>query len=524
MQHEPLRIDGRRNFLFLGGVVATILAAGHGLGSAGGSWPFGVQEALLLGIAVAAYRATPHAYRAANAFAFGPIIEVAVLFAGIFVTMAPALLLLNANAARASALAQPWQFFWASGLLSSFLDNAPTYLTFAATACGVEGIAARGQLPGGAARARPRGGPDPRRDFVRLRVDGRQQLHRQRSELHGEGDRRDERREDAELLRLHGVLVRRAAPDLRARDVRVLPLAKNRSDAHEADRALGAGLHAQTAGVTRLRVDRERLLPAVGEGLDAAHEREPALLLRRQLADLEHVVGADAHAVGLGLAAVAIDLRREAAGLFGAARGFGRVHSRSPAAPRASVAAAGAGGQRGLARAVVSSYFRSSMTDPSLRGRGAASNPHNRFERLAIDFDPDFVQPDPDADPAPAPRTEFFRDPSRSVLSHNDSPDIPFDASINPYRGCEHGCIYCYARPTHEYLGFSAGLDFETKILVKEETPRCCAASSPRRAGRRELVAIGRRHGPLPARRAAPAAHARAASRCSPSSATRARS
>jgi Na+/H+ antiporter NhaD/arsenite permease-like protein len=143
LQHEPLQIDGRRNFLFLGAVMATVLAAGHGLGSAGAGWPFGVQEALLLGIGVAAYQATPHAYRAANAFAFGPIIEVAVLFAGIFVTMAPALLLLNANAAQ-FGLAQPWQFYWASGLLSSFLDNAPTYLTFAATACGIEGIALEG--------------------------------------------------------------------------------------------------------------------------------------------------------------------------------------------------------------------------------------------------------------------------------------------------------------------------------------------------------------------------------------------
>jgi Na+/H+ antiporter NhaD/arsenite permease-like protein len=143
MQHEPLAIDGRRNFLFLGAVVATVLAAGHGVGSGGAGWPFGVQEGLLLTISIAAWFATPHAYRAANAFAFGPIIEVAVLFAGIFVTMAPALLLLNANAAR-FGLAEPWQFFWAAGLLSSFLDNAPTYLTFAATACGLQGIALEG--------------------------------------------------------------------------------------------------------------------------------------------------------------------------------------------------------------------------------------------------------------------------------------------------------------------------------------------------------------------------------------------
>jgi DNA repair photolyase len=78
---------------------------------------------------------------------------------------------------------------------------------------------------------------------------------------------------------------------------------------------------------------------------------------------------------------------------------------------------------------------------------------------------------DTPAEEAPAPATRFFRDHARSILTHNDSPDVGFEVSINPYRGCEHGCIYCYARPTHEYLGFSAGLDFETKILIKEDAP-----------------------------------------------------
>lgn len=108
-----------------------------------------------------------------------------------------------------------------------------------------------------------------------------------------------------------------------------------------------------------------------------------------------------------------------------------------------------------------------------IRGRGTAENPPNRFERLA------FV-PDPGACGCggcdtglcdPGPRTVLLRDPSRTVIARNQSPDVGFDASINPYRGCEHGCIYCYARPFHEYLGFSAGLDFETKILVKERAP-----------------------------------------------------
>src|SRR5262244_3863331 len=101
-----------------------------------------------------------------------------------------------------------------------------------------------------------------------------------------------------------------------------------------------------------------------------------------------------------------------------------------------------------------------------MRGRGSASNPKNRFE--AIERIPELAE---DHDDTSSPLTQFFNDTSKSIIAYNDSPDVGFDASINPYRGCEHGCIYCYARPTHEYLGFSAGLDFETKILVKEDAP-----------------------------------------------------
>ncbi|HEX2203040.1 MAG TPA: PA0069 family radical SAM protein [Longimicrobium sp.] len=116
----------------------------------------------------------------------------------------------------------------------------------------------------------------------------------------------------------------------------------------------------------------------------------------------------------------------------------------------------------------------------ALRGRGAAHNPVNRF--VQIDFVPDGDFLDADEDDAPGPRTVFLRDATKSILSRNDSPDVGFDVSVNPYRGCEHGCIYCFARPTHEYLGFSAGLDFETKILVKEDAPELLrqALASPK--------------------------------------------
>jgi Na+/H+ antiporter NhaD/arsenite permease-like protein len=144
MKHEPLGVDGAVNFAFLGAIVAVIYAAGSGAANAGEPWPFGVQEGLMIAVTLAAYATTPGRIRARNAFSFGPIVEVAVLFAGIFVTMAPALLLLNANA-KQFGLAEPWQFFWAAGLLSSFLDNAPTYLTFAATACGLDGVALEGR-------------------------------------------------------------------------------------------------------------------------------------------------------------------------------------------------------------------------------------------------------------------------------------------------------------------------------------------------------------------------------------------
>ncbi|MFA6457464.1 MAG: PA0069 family radical SAM protein [Bacteroidota bacterium] len=103
------------------------------------------------------------------------------------------------------------------------------------------------------------------------------------------------------------------------------------------------------------------------------------------------------------------------------------------------------------------------MEQSSIKGRGAGFNPDNRFESLSYEvLEEEF-------DPERKITTKYFRDTTKSALAKNDSPDIGFTYDLNPYRGCEHGCVYCYARPSHEYLGFSAGLDFETKIMVKPE-------------------------------------------------------
>ena len=110
-------------------------------------------------------------------------------------------------------------------------------------------------------------------------------------------------------------------------------------------------------------------------------------------------------------------------------------------------------------------------------GRGAGFNPPNRFESLKVESPPpDLAEYFELPEPGQKVPTRFYVDRSLSILSKNDSPDIGFTYSINPYRGCEHGCIYCYARPSHEYLGFSSGLDFETKIMVKLKAPELLAA------------------------------------------------
>ncbi|HSH37154.1 MAG TPA: PA0069 family radical SAM protein [Chthoniobacterales bacterium] len=113
------------------------------------------------------------------------------------------------------------------------------------------------------------------------------------------------------------------------------------------------------------------------------------------------------------------------------------------------------------------------------RGRGADGNPANRFEALRVELDA--VEPG-EQEARPKLPTQFYRDLTKTIIARNNSPDFGFETSVNPYRGCEHGCSYCFARPTHEYLGFSAGLDFESRIVVKENASELLEAelSSPK--------------------------------------------
>jgi DNA repair photolyase len=133
-------------------------------------------------------------------------------------------------------------------------------------------------------------------------------------------------------------------------------------------------------------------------------------------------------------------------------------------------------------------YPDDAVPEPQHNGRGALSNASSRYDdeqkiRTTDGWDIE--------DELPPLRTTLTKDATRTVLARNTSPDIPFDRSINPYRGCEHGCIYCFARPTHAYLGLSPGLDFETKILFKPEAAKLLATELAAPKYRCDVVAMG---------------------------------
>ncbi len=131
------------------------------------------------------------------------------------------------------------------------------------------------------------------------------------------------------------------------------------------------------------------------------------------------------------------------------------------------------------------------VPDLHKRGRGAVSNRAGRFEAAQSSaFDPD-LEDEWERD-APDPlRTEVSIDGSRSIISRVPSPDMPFDRSINPYRGCEHGCIYCFARPTHAFLGLSPGLDFETKLTMKPDAAKLLRRTLMGKRYKPKSIAIG---------------------------------
>ena len=130
--------------------------------------------------------------------------------------------------------------------------------------------------------------------------------------------------------------------------------------------------------------------------------------------------------------------------------------------------------------------------DRVFKGRGSAINPKPRFDRLDhAPFDDGWESLAAAREEDGRPKTEIRADRSRSVIARNQSPDIPFDQSINPYRGCEHGCIYCYARPSHAFLGQSPGLDFETKIWAKHDAAELLVGELARPAYRCSPIALG---------------------------------
>ncbi len=129
------------------------------------------------------------------------------------------------------------------------------------------------------------------------------------------------------------------------------------------------------------------------------------------------------------------------------------------------------------------------MPPQSKKGRGTVSNQTGRYERLTREESDDgWDHPDKFRPQIP---TQLFVDTAKSVITYNQSPDVPFDRSINPYRGCEHGCVYCFARPSHAYLGFSPGLDFETKLFYKPDAPELLKSELAAKNYRPAPVALG---------------------------------
>ncbi|MEM6974192.1 MAG: PA0069 family radical SAM protein [Pseudomonadota bacterium] len=134
--------------------------------------------------------------------------------------------------------------------------------------------------------------------------------------------------------------------------------------------------------------------------------------------------------------------------------------------------------------------FNHTLPATRRRGRAAACNPSGRFERFNTIRTDDGWSGHPDAE-QPSLATEVSIDATRSILTRNTSPDVPFDRSVNPYRGCEHGCIYCFARPSHAQLGLSPGLDFETRLTVKPRAPALLAETLARPGYSVRPIAIG---------------------------------
>ena len=131
------------------------------------------------------------------------------------------------------------------------------------------------------------------------------------------------------------------------------------------------------------------------------------------------------------------------------------------------------------------------MLSMNIKGRSSGFNPPNRFEEISLAATDDDSRFFPDEDPTERKvETKFYVNTSKTILAKNNSPDIPFTYSLNPYRGCEHGCIYCYARPSHEYLGFSSGLDFETKIMVKQNASELLRATFKKKNWMPQIIAL----------------------------------